>query len=420
MRWNDQIRISAQLVDAPVDKQLWAGSYHGDLRDIVGLENQVASAVAERIRIQLSPQERTELADARQIDPRASDAYFKGNAALEVNTQESEKTSLAFFQQAVKFDPHFARAYVGMAQSYNFLGDWGGYGAGPALGPGEVISGADSALATAIEIDPDLGEAYEEHAWTLHKFRWDFQGAEAGFRRALELEPGAASAHDGLAHSLLPQGRFDEALREIKSAQQIDPLSLYVNTDYCKILQYARQYDLAAKQCSATVRLGPDFYYALFMTATLYERKRDYAESHRFWTNDGCSATCIAAMDEIYGAPGVKGAFDAWLKERPQVPPFFMARAYAGLRRKDQAFKWLEKAYELRSEFSWFVFLGVDPDFDSLRSDPRFDAFLRHVGLPPQPRLPSSTLSSKIEADQFRPACQTRYYSVTRGVSVAA
>jgi len=392
MRWNDQIRISAQLVDAPVDKQLWAGSYHGDLRDIVGLENQVASAVAERIRIQLSPQERTELADARQIDPRASDAYFKGNAALEVNTQESEKTSLAFFQQAVKFDPHFARAYVGMAQSYNFLGDWGGYGAGPALGPGEVISGADSALATAIEIDPDLGEAYEEHAWTLHKFRWDFQGAEAGFRRALELEPGAASAHDGLAHSLLPQGRFDEALREIKSAQQIDPLSLYVNTDYCKILQYARQYDLAAKQCSATVRLGPDFYYALFMTATLYERKRDYAESHRFWTNDGCSATCIAAMDEIYGAPGVKGAFDAWLKERPQVPPFFMARAYAGLRRKDQAFKWLEKAYELRSEFSWFVFLGVDPDFDSLRSDPRFDAFLRHVGLPPQPHLPSSTV----------------------------
>jgi TolB-like protein/DNA-binding winged helix-turn-helix (wHTH) protein len=391
MRSNDQIRISAQLVNAPVDKQLWAGSYHGNLRDIVGLENQVASAVAERIRIQLSPQERTQLADARQIDPRAAEAYFKGNAALALNTQESEKTSLAFFQEAVKFDPHFARAYVGIARSYNFLGDWG-LSIAPAVGPGEVISGADSALAKALELDPDLGEAYEERAWTLHKFRWDFQGAEARFRRALELEPGASSAHDGLAHALLPQGRFDEALREIKFAQQIDPLSLVVNTDYCKILQFAREYDLAAEQCSATVRLGPDYGYGVFMNAELYERRGDYAEAHKFWTKVNCSGACLAAMDEIYGAPGVKGAFDAWLKERPHFPAFFMARAYAGLRRKDQAFEWLEQAYELRSEASWMAFLGVDPDFDTLRSDPRFDTFLRHVGLPAQPHLPSNTI----------------------------
>ena len=388
-RSNDQIRISAQLVDAPGDKQLWAGSYNGDLRNIVGLENQVASAVAERIRIQLSPQERTQLAAAQQVNPRASEAYFKGSAALALNTQESEKTSLEFFEEAVKFDSHFARAYVGIARSYNFLGDWG-YAAGPAIGPGEVISGADSALAKALEIDPDLGEAYEERAWTLYKFRWDFQSAEAGFRRALELEPGAPSAHDGLGHTLLAQGRFDEAVREIKSAQQIDPLSLVVNTDYCKILQFARQDERAMEQCNATLRLGPDYSYALFMNAELYERKGDYAEAHKFWAKQDCGATCLAGIDEIYGAPGVSGAFDAWLKEQPHLPAFFIARAYAGLRRKDQAFEWLEKAYELRSEVSWMALLGVDPDFDPLRLDPRFDAFLRHVGLPPQPHLPAA------------------------------
>ncbi len=256
---------------------------------------------------------------------------------------------------------------------------------------GGAISGADAAIAKALELEPELGAAYEERAWTLYKFRWDFQSAEAGFRRALELEPGAPSAHDGLAHALMVQGRFDDALGEIKSAKERDPLSLIVNTDYCQILRFARQYDRALTVCEATLKLAPDYSFALFITGELDESKGDYEEAHKLWLKQGCDAPCSAAIDEIYGAPGVAGAFDAWLKRQkhPQEA-FFPARAYAGLHRKDQAFAWLEKAYELHSEVSAMAFLGIEPDFDSLRSDPRFDAFLRHVGLPPQPHLPAT------------------------------
>jgi TolB-like protein/DNA-binding winged helix-turn-helix (wHTH) protein len=387
VRSKDKIQIAARLVDAPGDKQLWAGSYNGTLEDLIGLENQVAATVAERIRIELSSQERTQLAASRQVDPRASEAYFKGNAASQPNTQDAWRSALPFFEQAVGFDPRFARAYVAIARSYNFLGDRGYHVKGPWVEAGEAVTGADSAIAKALELDPESGEAYEERAWTALKFRWDFQGAEEGFRRALELKPGAPSAHDGLAHDLVSQGRFDEAVREIGLAQELDPLSLVVNSDYCRWLHLARQDDRALKQCQATLRLGPNFEYVLLLTADLYERKGDYAPGHELLTRLGCDPSCLVMQDEIHGAPGVSGAFNAWLKGQEHPPEaFFLARAYAKLHRRGEAFVWLEKAYELHSDVVNMSFLSVDPDFDSLRSDPRFDAFLKHVGLPPQPK----------------------------------
>ena len=237
MRANDQVQIAARLVDATRDKQLWADSYSGNLGDILGLENQVAATVAERMRIQLSPHERTQLAQGRPVDPRAQDAYFEGNAASQPNTPEAWKKALPFFEQAAQLDPHFARAYVAIGRSYNFLGD-SAYHSDTGVVAGEAISGADSAIAKALELEPELGEAYGERAWTALKFRWDFQSGEAGFRRALELEPGAPDAHDGLAYALVAQGRFDEGLREIGLAEELDPLSLVVNTDYCRWLHH--------------------------------------------------------------------------------------------------------------------------------------------------------------------------------------
>jgi TolB-like protein/DNA-binding winged helix-turn-helix (wHTH) protein len=388
LRSNDQLRVAAQLVDAPDDKQLWAGNFDRNLADVEGLENQVASGVAERIRIELSPQERTQLADSRRVDPRALEAFFKGNAALDTSTLEGVRAGLLLFEQAVEIDPRFARAYVGLAKNYNYLAGWGGFSQANGMAVGEATGAADKAIAKALEIDPELGEAYEERAWTLMKFRWDFPSAEAGYRKALEFEPGAASAHDGLGLTLLIEGRFEEALLEQQRAQEIDPLSLITNTDYCRALDYARQKERAVAQCDATVRLNPNYNYGVFMAAELHERLGDYAEGHRLWgkVDGGCDAYCLAMVDEIHGAPGVNGAFETYLKRRKDPPPpFFMARAYALLHREDQAFEWLEKSYELRSDVFAMCFLPVDPDFDSLRSDPRFDAFLKHAGLPPQP-----------------------------------
>jgi len=197
----DQIRIAVQLVEAGDDKQLWTGSYEGDREGVLGLQNQVAGAVAEEIRIKLTPKEKTHLADTRQMDPRASEAFFKGGAALDVNNLASVRIALQFFEQTVQIDPHFARGYVGVAKSYNYLAGWGGFAAGNGIAVGEATGAADSAIAKALELDPGLGEAYEERAWTIMKFRWDFPSAEAGFRQALELEPSAPSVYDGLSEA---------------------------------------------------------------------------------------------------------------------------------------------------------------------------------------------------------------------------
>ena len=379
VRSGDRIRIAAQLVAAPDDKELWAHSYEGDMRDVLGLQSQVASAVAEEIRIELTPKEQRQLADTRQVNTPAYEAFLKGKF-FEQNTPETEKKALHYFQQAVALDPNFARAYVGIARCHNFLAGWG------AIPAGEAAASADAANAQALELDPNLGEAYGERAWTLLFFHWDFPGAERDFRRALDLDPGSSDDHDGYSAYSVAMGRFDDGLREIKRARDLDPLSLVVNTDYCRFLGYARRYDDALAQCKATLELDPDYKYALNLTGESYARKGEYSEAHKIWAKLwSCDALCQLAGDEIYGAPGVSGSFDAWLKTQKQQPDtFFIASAYAGLHRKDQAFAWLEKAYEQRSGGNQMTFLAVDPHFDSLRSDPRFDAFLRRVGLPQQ------------------------------------
>ncbi len=380
VRSGDRVRIAAQLFDAPADKQLWARSFDGDLGDVLGLQNQVASAVAEQIRIELTPNERTQLADARQVNPRAYDTFLKGNS-LDQNTPESWRKALSYFQEATQLDPNFARAYVGIARSYNYLNGWA------AVPVGEATAAADVADAKALELDPQLGEAYAERAWTLMFFHWDFPGTERDFRHALELDPGSSDDHNGFADYLIAMGRFNEGLQEIRRARELDPLSLVVNTDYCRLLTYARRYDDSLAQCNATLELDPNYAYALNLTVNLWERKGEYSEAHKIFARQGgCDGSCMAMEDEIHGAPGVAGAFDSWLKAQKEQPDaFFLATAYANLGRKDQAFAWLEKAYEQRAGGNQMIYVGLDPDFDRLRSDPRFDAFLHRAGLPPQP-----------------------------------
>jgi TolB-like protein/DNA-binding winged helix-turn-helix (wHTH) protein len=379
-RSGERIRIAAQLVQATADKELWAKSYEGSLADVLGLQNQVASAVAEQIRVELTPNERTQLTGARQGNPRAYEAFFKAESLEEQNTPESWRKALLSYQEAAQLDPDFARAYVGIARSHNYLNGWG------VVPAGEAIAGADAANAKALELDPELAEAYDERAWTLMFFHWDFPGAERDFRRALELDPGSSDTHDGLADYLVALGRFDEGFREAKRARDLDPLSPVVNTDYCRLLEYAHRYDDALAQCDATLKLDPNYTYALNLEADLYARKGEYAKAHKIVAMaGGCDARCIAMMDEIYGAPGVAGSFDVWLKaQKAQPDAFFLAGALASLGRKDEAFAWLEKAYEQRAGGNQMIYVSMDPSFDRLHSDPRFDAFLSRAGLPRQ------------------------------------
>jgi TolB-like protein/DNA-binding winged helix-turn-helix (wHTH) protein len=396
VRSGDRIRITSQLFDAPTDKQLWAQSYEGDLAGVLGLQNQVATAVAEQTRIALTANERTQLMSKPAVNPAAYEAFLKGNY-FDKNTVETEPKALQYYQQATKLDPKFARAYVGVARSYNVIGDWQG------IPLGEANAAADAAVAKALELDPGLGEAYAERAWTLMKFRWDFPDAERDFRRGLESDSVTSSIPLGYGEYLVAMGRFDEGLRQMKRARDLDPLSVEMRADSCRMLGFARRDGDAIAQCNAALELDPHSRWTHYLLAEIYERERRYPEAHKIMETfesprapqrafvGNCDAACMAMQDEIHGVPGVEGAFDAWLKMQKEQPTaFFLAYANAGLGRKDQAFAWLEKAYQTRSRQHEMIFLAVDPRFDRLRSDPRFDVFLRHAGLPPQPHIGSA------------------------------
>jgi TolB-like protein/DNA-binding winged helix-turn-helix (wHTH) protein len=385
LRSGERIRIAAHLVDASVEKQLWVHNYEGDVRDMLGLQSQVASAVADQIRVKLTPKEQTELADAKNKDPRAYDALLKGNYFFRQNSPATLEKSLQYFEQAVALDPTLARAYVGIARCYNFLAQ------GPVLGHGIVSAGeataaSDSAVAQALRIQPDLSEAYAERAWTLLFYHWDFPGTERDFRHALELNPGSADAHEGYGTYLVIMGRFDDGLAQMKEAGNLDPLSPFFLKDYCTQLNYARRYDEAVTECLAALELDPNLKWGLSHLADTYLQKGEYAKAHEILARLGdCDAACMAMEDEVHGAPGRRGAFDSWLKTQKAPNAFFLAQAYAGLGRKDEAFAALERAYEEHSNPHFMTYSSIDAQFDSLRSDPRFDLFLRHSGLPPQP-----------------------------------
>jgi TolB-like protein/Flp pilus assembly protein TadD len=305
VRSGDRIRIAAQLFDAPDDKQLWARSYEGEMGNVLGWQSQVASAVAEQIRIKLTAREQTQLADVHQVNPRAYEAYLKGHF-FEQNTAETLQKSMQFYRQAVELDPKFARAYVGLARSNNFLAGW------DVLPAGQAAADSDAAVAKALELEPDLAEAYAERAWTLHVYHWDFPGADRDFRHSLELDPGSSDTLSGLSANATVMGRFDESLQEIRRAIELDPLSLQVNADYARALWAARNYDEAIAQSKATLELDPNFKYALYFLGEYYGMRKEFAEAHKIWERyGGCDASCVAMRDEIYGAPGVTGAFDA-------------------------------------------------------------------------------------------------------------
>jgi serine/threonine protein kinase len=381
LRSGDKIRIAAHLVNAPTEKQLWAQNYDGDMRDVLGLQSRVASAVAEQIRIKLTSQEQTQLADTQDVDPRAYEALLKGNYFFRENSPETTQKALQYFLQAVELGPKLARAYVGIARCYNFLGQ-------RAVPAAEARAASDSAVAKALQLQPDLSEAYAERGWTLLFYHWDFPGAERDFRHAMELTPSSSDAHEGYGTYLVATGQFDEGLQQMKKARDLDPLSPFMLTDYCVELTYARRYDEAVTQCLAALELHPNFTWGLENIANTYMLKGDYAKAHPVMAKLGCDAACIAMAEEINGAPGKSGAFDSWLKTQKEPPDaFFLAQSYAGLGRKDLAFASLEKAYQLHADPHGMTYTSVDPHFDRIRSDPRFNAFLRHAGFPPQPHF---------------------------------
>ena len=383
LRSGNQVRITAQLIQAPADKHLWAHDYEGDLRDTLALQNQVARAIAEHIRVSLNPQEDAALKNKKVVNPEAYVSYLKGRYFWNRRTADGLKAAVAYFNQAIAEDASYARAYSGLADAYALLGDW----QYAAMAPKEALPKAKAAAIKALELDSTLGEAHNSLAFCLDGFDWDFESAEREFRRAIELNPSYATAHHWYAWHLALVGKNAEAIAEMKTAQNLDPLSLIINAELAELLAIAHSYDQSIEQSRKTIEMDPNFALAHNQLAQAYIQKEMHGEAimelEKAIRLSGGSPICTANLARAYAASyrtneALKLLSDLKKGSNPTYSRATeIAMVYAALGDKDQAMNWLEKAYEWRFNPS----ILLRPGFDPLRSDPRFQDLLRRIGL---------------------------------------
>jgi TolB-like protein/DNA-binding winged helix-turn-helix (wHTH) protein len=383
LRFGDQVRITAQLIQASADKHLWSQSYQGDVGQTLALQRQVARAIAEEIQIELTSHEQAVLKSVKVVNPDAYEAYLKGRYFWNKRTSDGMKKAIDYFSEAIAKDQNYAPAYAGLADSYALAGDWK-YGV---LAPKEAYPKAKAAATKAIALDGALGEAHISLAYCLDGFDWDSASAGREFLRGIELSPGYATGREWYGWHLAELGRNGEAVAEVEKAESLDPLSLIISSDLAEELLVAHRYDEAIKQTRKTIYMDPFFAPAHYVLGQALVQKHNYNEAIPEFQkatelSEGSSAF-TANLAYAYAVSGrrneaVKILND--LKNRSQngfSNSAEIALVYVGLDSKDEAMAWLEKAYEER--FSPWVLMR--PGFDALRSDPRFQELLHRIGL---------------------------------------
>src|SRR5215467_12331236 len=275
LRSGDQVRITAQLIQAPADRHLWAQSYEGNLRDTLTLQKQVAKGIADQIRINLNPQEQAALRNLRVVNPQAYESYLKGRYFWNKRTADGLKVALAYFNQAIEEDPKYAQAYSGLADTYALLADWE-YGV---MTPKQAMPKAKAAAMNGLELDERLGEAHNSLAFCLDVFDWNLESAGKEFRRAIELNSSYATAHQWCAAHLIVLGRNDEAIAELKKAENLDPLSLIIKADLAELLVIAHFYDESIQESRKTIEMDANFALAHNQLGQAYLQKQMRVEA---------------------------------------------------------------------------------------------------------------------------------------------
>ncbi|MBV9625388.1 MAG: protein kinase [Acidobacteria bacterium] len=394
LRSGSKVRVTAQLIQASPEQHLWAKSYESDLRDILTLQSKIAQSVADQIRLKLTQQQQTRLRKPPAINPEAHDAYLRGR--YYANSGEPQDLSKArdYFQQAIEKDPLYAPAYAGLADYYSVLPFYTG-----AL-PDEVFPKAKAAVFKALELDDSLAEAHASLAYILTYYDWTWSDAEREFQRALALNPNDASVHHRYSRYLSSLGRIDDALIEIRKAQELDPLSTLIKANVGVIYYFGRQYDLALSQLREVSKEHPDFSVAHWGIGLAYEQKGMLAEAvAEFEKADAISkhgdVNTLASLGHAYAIAEQKPKAREIVKEletrskQEPVSHYQFALVFVGLGEKDQAFAALEQAFRERSTL--LTYLKMDARFNPLRADPRYADLLRRVGLPPTPASPSTS-----------------------------
>jgi TolB-like protein/Tfp pilus assembly protein PilF len=386
-RAGNRVRISAQLVDASRDQNVWAQEYDRDLQDVLQLQSEVAWDVVKQIQVRLTPQEKERLTRFGHCLPNAHDLYLQGWYYWDKASPEGYEKSLDYFNQAVRADPSCAESYTGLAAYYVIEGDEG------LMTPGEAWPKARTACAKAAELDPDLGEAYGCLGSIELYYDWNWPAAEKDLKRGLELVPGDSGAHRTYAGYLRTMGRFEEAIEESRRAREENPLSVSLISALGWTYFYAHRWDDAITQFRQALERDSRYLAAHEGLVKCYQQKgmqKEAMEELETELRIADDSELTQAVRNAYNKKGYSAAFRTLYSTRLEqyryasremyISPLVMADLYSLLDEKDEAFNWLEKAYEERS--SKLTDLKIDPDFDTLHSDQRFATLVNKIGLP--------------------------------------
>src|ERR1700745_3916386 len=384
LRSGERVRITAQLIEVPPDRHIWAHSYEGDLRDTLTLQNTVARTIAEQIQAVLNKQEKAALEKSRVVKPEAYEAYLKGRYFWNKRTGDGLKKAIEYFTVAIEKDPNYAEAYAGLADSYALSGDWE-YGI---LSPHDASLEAKAAATKALALDDSLGEAHTSRAFALDLYDWDWSAAEMEYRRGTGLNPGHAAGHHSYPWHLMVIGRTDEGILELRKAESLDPLSLIIRADLADALCIAHRYSESVQQSERTLEMDPNFAIGHYELGQAFVQKQMYneaiAEFQRAIELSGDNAAFDSNLAYVYAVSGrrddaLKMAQDLTTRaSESSAADSNIALIYAGLGDNDKALIWLKKA--LQAQFNPSILLR--PGFDPLRSDERFQDLRRRIGLP--------------------------------------
>ena len=387
-----RVRVTVQLIDTKAQTHLWAKSYEEEMRDVLSLQRSVANEIADEVHVQLVHGEASAIGAAPtsglnfkgEVDPEAYDLFLRGKYFWNLREPGSVPKAIGFFQQTVQKDPKYAPAYAGLADAYALLGS----AQIGALPPRQAFPQAKAFAQRALALDDSLGEAHASLAYILLVYDRDWPAAEREFNRAIELNPGYPLAHQWLGLYYESLGRFDEAIATVQRARELDPLALPANIALIEAYYFARRYNQAIEQGRKTVELYPNAALAHFNLGRAYQQQQMYKEALAEFTRARELAPKATTLPFLGYAQAMVGERDHALNTLAQlrnfadqgyVPAIYRAVIYTGLKDDDNAFFWLNRAYDEHCDY--LVFLNQDPMADNLRSDPRFAELIRRIGL---------------------------------------
>ncbi|HEX5731601.1 MAG TPA: tetratricopeptide repeat protein [Blastocatellia bacterium] len=383
-RLGERLRVTVQLVDVQKKSPVWAEKLDEKFTDIFAVEDSIAEKLTPALMLTLNAEEIRQIKRRFTESAEAYHAYLKGRYYWNKQTPEGLQKSVEHFERAIATDPNYAPAYAGLADAYNLIGTWGG------VAPTQVLPRAKALAQRAIEIDETIAEAHSALGGAMAMYDWDWPGSEKEFKRAIELNPGYATAHHAYAMAyLLPLGRLDDALAEIKHAQELDPVSLFINASAGMVLNYMGKYDEAIEQLERVLELEPNYYLSHWCLGYGYEGKGCYKEAIEAYQKarilSGGSSSTTRSLGHLYAVLGKKEEARTLLNELEEasrhnyVSPYDIAGIYAGLGEESKAIEWLKKA--CREHAGALVWLKIDNTFKSFRSEPRFRELLEQINL---------------------------------------